>query len=465
MTKHWDGFLSYCMPTFLCNLGSAFKSRFHHTQNLTDLENAIFNLQHAIELTPHGHANMSPWFSNLGNLFKSHFQHTQQPGHLDQAISAYCSSATHINGAPSLHFHAAKTWAQLSQLSGDADTLEAFRTAIELLAQVAGLEQTVSKRYTNLGDASNLTTSASAAAIDAGQSGTAVEWLEQGRCLVWNQIQQLRSPVKNLCIHSPSLADHFLYIANELETFGSRQTKSIVSSEADSMSQMITTQDENKRHVELAKDWTELLEKIRNLPGFSDFLCPPTCSNLFQDLPQDGPVVIFNIHQNRCDAFALIFGTDAPLHIPLPNFSHKQAVELRDSLGAYLKRQGVRMREDEHEHERAGRLFERPKKGIQEHVIHMVLREIWESIVKPILDALAFNNPVSCLLTPIHLRLTHKICSSPRMHADHGFGGVPPAPLPSFQSMPPESMLQMEVALDLVYQISSFPHIHQRLVP
>ena len=449
------------MPSRLNNIGGAFESRFRRTGDLADLENAISNFQRAIELTPHGHADMPPWLSNLGNAFVSRFQYTREPGHLDQAISAYRSSATHITGAPSLRLHAAKTWARLSQLSLNADTLEAFRTAIELLAQVAGLEQTVSKRYTNLGDASNLAMSASAAAIDAGQIETAVEWLEQGRCLVWNQIQQLRTPVENLRAHSPSLADRFLRIATELETFGSRQMKSITSSEAD-ISQMITAQDETQRHVELAKEWTELLDEIRALPGYSDFLHPPTCSNLFADLPLDGTVVIFNIHMDRCDALALIFSTNVPLHISLPNFTHKRAVELRDSLGAYLKEQGVRMREGE----RAGRPFKQQKEDTQESVIHTVLREIWENVVKLILDALAYNNSVSRSLTPAHLlRLTDKIRSSLGMHTDRGFGGVPLDPSPSFRSTPPGSMLQMKVALDIVCQTLSFPRIHRQLAP
>ena len=448
------------MASRLNSLGTTFKSRFDRTGDLADLENAISNLQHTIELTPNDHADMAPQLSNLGDAFESRFQYTRKPGDIDQAISAYCSSATHITGAPALRLRAAQTWAQLSPLSANADTLVAFGTAIELLAQVAGLEQTVSKRYKNLGDAPDLTTSASAAAIDAGQSKTAIEWLEQGRCLVWNQIQQLRTPVEDLRVHNPPLADRFIHIANELETFGSRQTNSVIFSGTD-MSQMIAAQDENKRHVELAKEWTELLDDIHALPSFSNFLRPPTSSDLFADLPLGGTVVIFNVHKNRCDALALTSGTDAPLHIPLPDFSYKRAVELRDSLGAYLKRQGVRMREGE----RAGRPFKQPKEDTQESVVHMVLREIWENVVKPILDALAYNNSVSCLLTLVHLRLMDKICSSLGMHPDRDFGGVPLAPLPSSRSMPPGSTLQMEAALDLVCRTLSFPRIHRRLAP
>jgi len=197
----------------------------------------------------------------------------------------------HIAGTPSIRFHAVRAWAHLARVN----TLEAFRTAIELLSQVAGLEQTVSKHYTNLADVSHLTMSASAAAIDAGENKTALEWLEQGRCLVWNQIQQLRTPVENLHANDPSLANHFRDVATALEASGSRQTESVLFSE-ETMAQMITAQDKNTRHAELAKEWNQLLSEIQALPNFYDFLRPPTASSLLVGLSCDGPVVIFNIH-------------------------------------------------------------------------------------------------------------------------------------------------------------------------
>ena len=85
------------------------------------------------------------------------------------------------------------------------------------------------------------------------------------------------------------------------------------------MSRMIDAQRESQMHVELTKDWTLLLEKIHALPDFQNFLRPPKAASLFSGLPPNGAVIIFNIHEDKCDALALVSGTDAPLHIPLPN--------------------------------------------------------------------------------------------------------------------------------------------------
>lgn len=154
---------------------------------------------------------------------------------------------------------------------------------------------------------------------------------------------------------------------------------------------MIASQDENRKHVELAKEWQQLLDKIRAIHQFSDFLRPPTTSSLFSDLPSNSTVVIFNIHEVRCDAFALISGADEPIHIPLSTFSHKRATELYDNLCVYLKGKNVRMREDE----RAIRQWKRQAQGTQESVMHRVLRELWKDVVQPVFNTLVYDNMVS----------------------------------------------------------------------
>ncbi len=40
-------------------------------------------------------------------------------------------------------------------------------------------------------------------------------------------------------------------------------------------------------------------------------------------LPEEGSIVVVNIHSDCCDALALIAGANKPLHIPLPNFHIK----------------------------------------------------------------------------------------------------------------------------------------------
>ena len=84
--------------------------------------------------------------------------------------------------------------------------LNAFETVIHLLPLVVGLEQTIQKRHTNLLNISDPSVEAAANAFKFRQHETALEWLEQGRCLVWSQLNNLRAPLDDLFAHDPALA-------------------------------------------------------------------------------------------------------------------------------------------------------------------------------------------------------------------------------------------------------------------
>jgi hypothetical protein len=186
-----------------------------------------------------------------------------------------------------------------------SQSLEAYNTAIQLVSQVAGLEQTIQKRHTNLLDISDLATSAAACAFKFGRPELALEWLEQGRCLIWSQLNNLRSPLDTLFAHNPEIAHDMLRVSRALENAGSRGDLVAPSQVEATMEHKMSIQDEANTHVKLAQKWNELLTKIRTIPKFEDFLQPPSCSNLLKNLPDSGPVVVINVHKDSCDALAL----------------------------------------------------------------------------------------------------------------------------------------------------------------
>jgi len=267
--------------------------------------------------------------------------------------------------------------------------MDAYGIAIDLIAQIAGMHRTVEQRHTNLIDISDLNTAAASAAFAQGEIEKALEWLEQGRCLVWSQLNQLRTPVDDLRAHDPDLAQRFLNISSALESSGSRRGSGGLGTDAP-MSEKITLQEEAHMHIKLAAEWDQLIEQIRHMPAFRDFLRPPRSLDLLNSLPPEGPIILVNVHEDRCDALALISGSDAPIHIPLPEFTHGQASDLRDRLRSFLLSHRVRIQEED----RGGR----PMK-IGEHNnekpsdIHFVLEALWVSVVRPILDGLSY--PVS----------------------------------------------------------------------
>ena len=178
------------MPSRLTNLGISFQSRFEWSGDLTDVSEAISYKQRAVDLTPEGHAGMPRQLNNLGNSFQSRFKYTGDPTDIHTLLSIDRRCATYSSGPPSIRLIAAIRWAQHSSYD-PSQSLEAYNTAIQLVSQVAGLEQTIRERHTNLIDISDLAASAAACAFKFGRPELALKWPEQGRCLVWSQLNNL----------------------------------------------------------------------------------------------------------------------------------------------------------------------------------------------------------------------------------------------------------------------------------
>ncbi|KAF8808722.1 hypothetical protein BYT27DRAFT_7188682 [Phlegmacium glaucopus] len=410
------------LPSWLSNLGNSYTLRFERTGNLQDIEFAISNHRRAVESTPPGHANLSSWLTSLGTSYFHRFKHTGDLHDIERAISHHRSAAestpsghanlpsrltnlgnsylyrfkctnyfsdaqksiasfrqaAQANGAPSIRMKSAKNAAIISSVHDTSHCLADFSLAISLLSEAAGLEQTIHRRHANLHDSSDLVTSAVATALRYNQADLALEWLEQGRCLVWNQLDQLRTPIDKLHTKSPSLAYRFVKVVSALETYG---TRSIPSSHS-TFVEDIRLQNDTQNHTLHAAEYTQLLKEIRDLPDFHDFLQPRKATNLLYSLPSDGPVIIFNIYKTRCDALALIAEIGGPLHIPLENFSLVQAEELQKALQLDLCKQ-----RDVLDNDRMPMRI-----PLNPSSMPSVLEQLWCNVVRPILEALGYSS-------------------------------------------------------------------------
>jgi hypothetical protein len=375
-------------PRRLNNLGLSFSNRFEHTGDSADISEAIICQQKAVLLIPQGHVDAPRWLNNLGDSLQTRFERLGDINDIHAAISRYSLAATYSTGKPTTRLNAARKWARLCQKFDPSQLLDAHRTAIHLLSQVAGLEQTIESRHANLLDISDLSSSAAASAFDLGSPKLALEWLEEGRCLVWSQLNSLRTPLDTLRVYNPAISNEILRVSRALENAGSRGESALSPLEA-TMEQKMTLQDEATSHVKLAKEWDELLADIRTIPEFEDFLRPPSFSNLLKHLPGSGAVVVINVHELRCDALALLSTTDKPHHIPLLNFSHEKADILRKELRGHLRSSGLRMREYNPEEidSRMPLRYKGPGRG---SVIQVILHKLWTWVVKPILEVLGY---------------------------------------------------------------------------
>jgi len=386
-------------PGLLSNLGISFQYRFERMGDLSDLSEAISSQQRAVQLTPDGHPHIPVLLINLGNSFRSRFTQMGDSSDRNAAIEHYKTAATTL-GPPSVCLTAAQNWAQLTTNLNDPAVMEAYSIAIDLISKIAGMDRTVEQRHADLVKISSLTPAATSVAFGRGEPEKALEWLEQGRCLVWGQINQLRTPVDDLLAHDAHLAHRFLEISNALEYSGSRRGLGTLSIDA-TMSQKVTLQDEARIHINLANEWKKLLGDIHNIPGFRNFLRPPQASELLRNIPPDGPIILINVDKSRCDALALISGCPEPIHIPLAEFTYEQAFKLNDRLRNFLSWNGVRAREE------IRAIRPAPSHHVESD-IHFVLGVLWLEVVRPILEGLSYS--VGFIFIVVLSAISHAFC-------------------------------------------------------
>jgi tetratricopeptide (TPR) repeat protein len=372
----------------LHNLGILLRCHFEISKDQSDISEAILADSEAIDLAPRDYQSTPSFLISLGSSLELLFDHTKDLKDIRRSISRYRIAANWSTGIPSSRFFAAEKWAQLSAKFDRSTLFDAYDTTIQLLSRVVGLEQTVERRYIALATISKTSVEAVAAAFSLERHETALEWLEHGRCLVWNQLNDLRTPLDALRKHNSALADRFSDISRRLEHSGHRSEFLSIGND-NSMTQKISIQEDAHTHVNLAREWERTLEEIRKIPEFEDFLRPPRASGLLEKLPTDGVVIVINVHETRCDALALISGAKAPIHVPLHNFTHKQADNLRSLLHNYLSSWGMRSRGSEPDEMRGPHRRSSIRKNDSD--IRSILGQLWLNVVKPILDELAIS--------------------------------------------------------------------------
>ncbi|PVF92650.1 hypothetical protein CPB86DRAFT_165945 [Serendipita vermifera] len=359
--------------SYLTNLGAFLGLRFSRFGGPSDLDNAIKSQQRALELVPAWHPTRTSHLFNLAQSFRIRFERFHDPHDAESAISHLSAAATAPDGPPTELFKAVEVWIRLASRIKHDSLLAAYGCALDLIPLVAWLGLPIADRHWHLIKIGGIAREAAAAAISAEQYDKALEWLEQGRSIVWTQILQLRTPVDKLREVEPDLADRLLQISQLLD-LGPQYAE--FSDSGDS-----TTEEEGRKYRALTAEWEALVKQIGSIPNFGNFLQSPTSSRLMR-AAQDGPVIVLNIAKTRCDALALLPGLEEVIHIPLPNITFDRIIELRDDLKEHLYSSGIRMRDTR----AATKLMDEGDGNCER-----VLAELWDNLVKPVLDTLAFS--------------------------------------------------------------------------
>ncbi len=205
---------------------------------------------------------------------------------------------------------------------------------------------------------SGMVNEAAAAAVRAGDSGRAVELLEEGRAILLHQALDTRGGIAG---PDPDLTARIGALQQEIDG----------------------ASDPRRRHA-AAREWDRLVAEIRSRPGFERFLRSPELPAL---LPAPGQTaVLINPADFGSDAFLVTAGGVRVIPLPL-----LRTDELRDRVTAFRRA-----------------LAERSRATIDD-----VLDWLWRTTTEPVLDALPDGTRVhwcpTAMLTflPLHAAARH----------------------------------------------------------
>ncbi|KAJ6545703.1 CHAT domain-containing protein [Mycena capillaripes] len=366
-------------PSMLNSLGKSLLSRFKRLSDLNDLNQSVLQFHTAVALTPDNHPDKPSWLINLGSSLHQRFELLHDPQDSQQLLLHHTSAACSATAAASIRFNAAKRWAEYARIYQPSSILYAYTTAIELLPELAWLGLSIMDRHYQLSQAGQVVRDAASAAIAAHDYQKAVEWLEQGRSVIWGQLLHLRTPVDDLRKSHPALANQLASLSTSLETAGT-QINAVHDTIQPQSLQSVT----QKFHT-LALERNLLLQQIRELPGFERFLLARPISEL-SVAAKMGPVAILNISAHGCDALILMPGlADEVTHVPLSDFTISEAEDLATYLASIVGSNG-----------RGDGLGGLPEEFVApDDIVSHILSELWVKIVHPVLNALAITTPVS----------------------------------------------------------------------
>ncbi|KAI0318775.1 CHAT domain-containing protein [Amylostereum chailletii] len=355
----------------LVNMANALFRRFELTGNTRDLDDAITTQQKGIAFQTEANAVS---LNNLGRMLRLRFERLSFSDlDLEDALQAFRDVMATEGTKPNILLESARSYAELSfKHRGVSSALVAYKFAMDLIPRISTAGRQLMFRYAWIPNIRETVNGAVAAAIEVGDLELSLEWFEKGRCVVWGQILQLRTPLDDLRRSHPALAEEVEKAMEQL-SIAEETTEKI-------RGQSIQTPGRDeifKRGRESASRLDELVQDVRRLDGFHNFMQSNTVKEL-RSAAVHGPIVSLNVSPNRCDALVLFHSSDSVIHVPLPDLTYDTATKLQSDFQRVLNGSGVQMR------------FMRPHSRTKLGSMGPTLSMLWSHVVEPILKKIGY---------------------------------------------------------------------------
>ena len=282
------------------------------------------------------------------------------------------------------------------------------------------------RRLGALAELGGLAAEAAATAIAADHPDRAVELLERGRGLLFHEGLGIRDGRAELRVVNPRLAADLDRVDGELaEADAYTHVRSFTievqrRTEGGELLDSATTEWDPRpawvpRTRKLAAERDRVIGRIRALPGFADFLRPPSVPLLRERLA-GLPVVVVTVHGDRGDALVVWADPERPV----------QPVRLPELTGGAVARQVTRWYAAVSAALDPAVPFDR--RAAAQEDLHAVLAWLWDAVTGPVLDRIApaggppsrlWWSPVGALARlPLHAAGHHREPGHPRTVLD-----------------------------------------------
>jgi tetratricopeptide (TPR) repeat protein len=380
----------------LSNLAVSLRARYEQAGDTADLDTAIDHWRKAVALAPPGHPNLPLYLSNQADALNVRYERTKDDRDLDAALGCWQRASAVPAGIPGIRLAAAQNLAVTASDAGRTrEGAEGFAQAVALLPEVAWQGMDRASRERQLAHWYGLAANAAACAIADNRADLAVELLEQGRSVLWSQALALRGDLSRLVSTAPHLAERLSVVRAGLDAPLSGSSASLAGiqwNEHERASDDRQVAHAIDRRMALAREWDDLVQQVRKVEGFEDFLRTPRLEHL---LPagEVGPVVIVNVSPWRCDA--LIVTTAG---VKVENLAGLTSEAVTAQARRYLDGL-LQMEEAAHASSQSRPGTDRSELPLHtardhyEQILSEVTAWLWDQIAGPVLAALAITDP------------------------------------------------------------------------
>ncbi|MFE6364359.1 CHAT domain-containing protein [Streptomyces sp. NPDC057806] len=312
-------------------------------------------LQHVAAATPPDHRERGDRLWHLGVTLRDLARHGD--GDTDvwrrQARHVFAEAAS-TAGPPNVRIKSLQHLGAMEAALGNPHAaLASYEAAVALLPQLTPHWLSYLGNVIGLRQLEGLPDGAAAAALELGRPERALELLELSRGILHGRTLEARD-IRLLRQRSPELHAEFLRLRTALN---------------------VPAREGNDGN------WDDLLSRIRSLGGMAGFLRAPSVQELRHQAEQ-GPVVIVNITERRCDALILRADAEQPvLAVPLTGLTQADVIArlLRLARAVFVAPYDPSLltRRD-------------AQRDLDE-----ILRWLWDRVTEPVLDALNLTAPTS----------------------------------------------------------------------